>query len=199
MPYSKDFIYYINRFEGFAIEFLCLLNCIKIPSAELRQSGSIFWPFNQLTSQTILMDRLWCDGKKTRNRLFIMRSFLCISFLGIFRWWPLGPGQFEYRGVKCWYRKSKYAQVCQLQLAITANSFSLLFSYPLVSIKAVGDLAIFPFTNKDQHKMDPESLAHRGAAVPELKVHKWWLWISDCKGKHSQGSVCHFTDNNSNS
>lgn len=66
-----------------------------------------------------------------------------------------------------------------MQLDIRANSFFLIFSYPPVSIKAVGDLVIFfpsvitTFWQKEQHKMNLESLDHRGAAVPESKECTW--------------------------
>lgn len=117
--------------------------------------------------------------------------------------WSLGLGQsLGNRGVKCWYRQSKYTQVCQMQLDITANSFFLIFSYPPVSIKAVGDLDFFlslitPFWQKEQQKMNLESLDHREAAVPESKECTWWIWISDCEGKLTWKCLCHFRDNNS--
>lgn len=49
--------------------------------------------------------------------------------------------------MKYWYRQSKHVPVCQLQLDVTAYVFSLIFSHPPVSTKAVGDLAIFPISN----------------------------------------------------
>lgn len=66
------------------------LKCLRLSRDRVILSSSILWPFDQLRSQAILVDRLWCDGKKARNSLFIMRSFLWISFFYILRWLTTG-------------------------------------------------------------------------------------------------------------
>lgn len=58
--------------------------CLCLNSNRVILSSSVLWPFDQLRSQAILVDRLWCDGKRARNSLFIIRSFLWISFFDVF-------------------------------------------------------------------------------------------------------------------
>lgn len=150
-------------------------------------SGSILWPFDQLRSQAILGDRLWCDGKRARNSLFIMRSFLWISFFGIFRW------LITRARTIIWKQASEILvqaiQICldlQLQLDITAYSFSLIFPYPPVSIKAVVDFAVFPSTNNPilaerSTQNGPWVLWPQGSCSPWIEgTHMLnmdnWLW-----------------------